>query len=111
MNKICVICGKEFEPHGPTITCGKQCSIINKRKIDKLYKKRQRIIRGRKTSNTTGIVDMNNKQSGNEFEREFCEMLSKDGFWSHFMGGSKNVQPADIIAVRNKKAYLIDVKE
>ena len=61
MNKICVICGKEFEPHGPAITCGKQCSIINKRKNDKLYKKRQRIIRGRKTSNTTGIVDMNNK--------------------------------------------------
>lgn len=65
MNKICVICGKEFEPHGPAITCGKECSIINKkmkqRKRYKLYKERQRIIRGRKTSNTTGIVDMNNK--------------------------------------------------
>ena len=33
---------------------------------------------------------MNNKQAGNEFEREFCEMLSSDGFWAHFMGGSKN---------------------
>ena len=54
---------------------------------------------------------MNNKQAGNEFEREFCEMLSKDGFWSHFMGGSKNGQPADIIAVRNEKAYLIDAKD
>ena len=65
MNKICVICGKEFEPHGTQITCGKECSIINKkmkkRKSDKLYKERQRIIRSRKTSNTTGIVDMNNK--------------------------------------------------
>ena len=45
---------------------------------------------------------MNNKQAGNEFEREFCEMLSKDGFWSHFMGGNRNGQPADIIAVRNE---------
>lgn len=54
---------------------------------------------------------MNNKQAGNEFEREFCEMLSKDGFWSHFMGGSKNGQPADIIAVRNERSYLIDAKD
>ena len=65
MNKICVICGKEFEPHGPAITCCKECSIINKkmkkRKSDKLHKERQRIIRGIKTSNTAGIVDMNNK--------------------------------------------------
>ena len=54
---------------------------------------------------------MNNKQAGNEFEREFCEMLAIDGFWSHFMGGNRNGQPADIIAVRNKKAYLIDAKD
>ena len=54
---------------------------------------------------------MNNKQAGNEFEREFCEILSKDGFWSHFMGGNRNGQPADIIAVRNEKAYLIDSKD
>ena len=54
---------------------------------------------------------MNNKQAGNEFEREFCEILASDGFWSHFMGGSKNGQPADIIAVRNEKAYLIDAKD
>ena len=54
---------------------------------------------------------MNNKQAGNEFEREFCEMLSKDGFWSRFMCGSKNGQPADIIAVRNERSYLIDAKD
>ena len=54
---------------------------------------------------------MNNKQAGNEFEREFCEILAIDGFWSHFMGGNRNGQPADIIAVRNKKAYLIDAKD
>ena len=54
---------------------------------------------------------MNNKQAGNEFEREFCEILAIDGFWSHFMGGNRNGQPADIIAVRNERAYLIDVKD
>ena len=54
---------------------------------------------------------MNNKQAGNEFEREFCEILAGDSFWSHFMGGNRNGQSADIIAVRNKKAYLIDAKD
>ena len=54
---------------------------------------------------------MNNKQAGNDFEREFCEILAGDGFWSHFMGGNKNGQPADIIAVRNERAYLIAAKD
>lgn len=54
---------------------------------------------------------MNNKQAGNKFEREFCERLARDNFWAHFMGGSKNGQPADIIAVRNEHAYLIDAKD
>ena len=54
---------------------------------------------------------MNNKQAGNNFEREFCEQLARDNFWVHFMGGSKNGQPADIIAVRNEHAYLIDAKD
>ena len=54
---------------------------------------------------------MNNKQAGNDFEREFCEILANNGFWAHFMGGSKNGQPADIIAVRNERAYLIDAKD
>jgi Holliday junction resolvase len=54
---------------------------------------------------------VNNKQAGNNFEREFCEQLARDKFWAHFMGGSKNGQPADIIAVRNEHAYLIDAKD
>ena len=56
-------------------------------------------------------MKVNNKQAGNEFEREFCEILAIDGFWSHFMGGNRNGQPADIIAVRNERAYLIDAKD
>ena len=49
---------------------------------------------------------MNNKQAGNEFEREFCEILASDGFWAHFMGGNKNGQPADIIAVKIGRAHV-----
>lgn len=52
---------------------------------------------------------MNNKKAGIEFEKDFCEQLAADGFWVHFMLGAK--QPADIIAVRDKKAYLIDAKD
>ena len=56
-------------------------------------------------------MTMNNKQAGTKFEREFCEQLASDGFWAHFMGGNKNGQPADIIAVKNEIAYLIDAKD
>lgn len=53
---------------------------------------------------------MNNKKLGNEFERELSEILSGYGFWVHLLNANKSGQPADIIAVKNKKAYLIDAK-
>ena len=53
---------------------------------------------------------MNNKTLGNNFEQELCERLSEYGFWCHNMAMNKSGQPADIIAVRNKVAYLIDAK-
>lgn len=53
---------------------------------------------------------MNNKTLGNSFEQELCEKLSEYGFWVHNMAMNKAGQPADIIAVRNKIAYLIDAK-
>lgn len=52
---------------------------------------------------------MNNKRAGTRLERAFCQQLAKDGFWVYFTNGNK--QPADIIAVRNEKAYLIDAKD
>lgn len=65
MNRICVICGKEFAPRGAQITCGKECSIINKkekRKItSKMFRERQKINRGRKASNIPGIVEISKK--------------------------------------------------
>ena len=53
---------------------------------------------------------MNNKTLGNDFEQELCEKLSEYGFWTHNLAMNKAGQPADIIAVKNKIAYLIDAK-
>lgn len=53
---------------------------------------------------------MNNKTLGNNFEQELCEKLSEYGFWVHNLAMNKAGQPADIIAVKNKIAYLIDAK-
>ncbi len=51
-----------------------------------------------------------NKKIGNSFEEELCNFLYSRGFWSHNFVQSKDGQPADVIAVRNGKAYLIDCK-
>lgn len=53
---------------------------------------------------------MNNKTLGNNFEIELCEKLFEYGFWVHPLNANKAGQPADIIAVKNKIAYLIDAK-
>lgn len=53
---------------------------------------------------------MNNKKLGSGFEQALCETLSKHGFWCHLLNANKAGQPADIIAVKNGKAYLIDAK-
>ena len=52
----------------------------------------------------------NNKYLGNKFEKELSEILYNAGYWVHLLNQNKNGQPADIIAVKNKKAYLIDAK-
>lgn len=51
-----------------------------------------------------------NKKVGNDFEAEFCDILSANGLWVHNMAQNKAGQPADVIAVKNKTAYLIDCK-
>lgn len=53
---------------------------------------------------------MNNKKLGNTFECAFCEALYARGFWVHNMAQNQAGQPADVIAARNGKAYLIDCK-
>lgn len=53
---------------------------------------------------------MSNKKIGNSFESEFCEMMFEHGWWIHNMAMNQAGQPADIIAVKNKNAFLIDCK-
>ena len=53
---------------------------------------------------------MTNKKLGNDFEAQFCEILFGEGFWCHNLAQSQAGQPADVIAVRNESAYLIDCK-
>lgn len=51
-----------------------------------------------------------NKKLGNTFETEFCEILGKHGCWVHNMAQNAAGQPADVIAVRDRIAFLIDCK-
>ena len=53
---------------------------------------------------------MSNRKLGNSFEQDFCETLAFHGFWAHNLAQNQAGQPADVIAVKNKKAYLIDCK-
>ena len=51
-----------------------------------------------------------NKRLGNDFEKELSEILYDAGYWVHLLNQNKNGQPADIIAVKNRMAFLIDAK-
>lgn len=53
---------------------------------------------------------MNNRKLGNGFEAELCDLLFNQGFWVHNLAQNQAGQPADVMAVRNKVAYLIDCK-
>lgn len=52
-----------------------------------------------------------NRAVGNAFEQEFSELLYAYGFWVHRLTQDSAGQPADLIAVKNKTAYLIDCKD
>ena len=51
-----------------------------------------------------------NKSLGNSFESEFCDRLFQKCYWVHNMAQNASGQPADVIAVKNGMAYLIDCK-
>ena len=55
---------------------------------------------------------MTNKKIGNDFEQEYAEILSENGWWVTLLTPKRHIgsQPADIIAVKNNKAILIDCK-
>lgn len=51
-----------------------------------------------------------NKKIGNATEKKVIEMLAKNGYWCHLFGYKAEGQPCDIIALKNNKSVLIDVK-
>ena len=53
-----------------------------------------------------------NKRLGNEFEREFAKLLSDKGYWITMLTPKNHIgsQPADLIAVKENRACLIDCK-
>lgn len=55
---------------------------------------------------------MNNKTLGNNFERELAETLSKEDWWVTLLTPNQHTgaQPADLIAVKDNRAILIDCK-
>lgn len=54
----------------------------------------------------------NNKILGNNFEKELAEILSKKGYWVTLLTPKQHIgsQPADLIAVKDNRAILIDCK-
>ena len=53
---------------------------------------------------------LSNRSTGTRFETELCEILFRHEFWAHNLAQNKSGQPADVIAVRKDKPYLIDCK-
>lgn len=55
-------------------------------------------------------ADMSNKTAGNAFEREFCDILSHNGFWAHILQDNRNGQPFDIISAKDGNTLVFDCK-
>ena len=53
---------------------------------------------------------MNNKKTGSRFEYEVADRLREMGWWVHLLTQNSAGQPADLIAVQNNRAVLIDCK-
>lgn len=54
---------------------------------------------------------MNNKTRGTRWERQFCDILAREGYWVHFMAPDNHgAQPFDVIAVKDGAAFAFDCK-
>lgn len=51
-----------------------------------------------------------NRTVGGRFEEELCELLAANGWWAHNLAQNQVGQPADVIAVKDDLAVLIDCK-
>lgn len=53
---------------------------------------------------------MTTKKVGNKSERDFVELMANKGWWCHLFAYNVNGQPCDVIALKDDRALLIDVK-
>lgn len=54
---------------------------------------------------------MNNKRLGNQWEKEFCNLLASKGYWVHFIASNRaGQQPFDVIAVKDNIPFAFDCK-
>ncbi len=53
---------------------------------------------------------MRNKTVGAAFEREFADILSRNGFWVHVLQDNRNGQPFDIISAKDDNPRVFDCK-
>lgn len=56
------------------------------------------------------MTEISNKALGTSYEERVAEELHRYGFWVHLLKQGASGQPADLIACRNGRAYLIDAK-
>ena len=52
-----------------------------------------------------------NRTVGVRFENDLCDLLAECGWWAHNLAQNQTGQPADVIAVKNNIAVLIDCKD
>lgn len=57
-------------------------------------------------------MKLSNKKLGNDFEKEFAEILRRKGYWVTMLTPKQYIgsQPADLIAIKDNKPILIDCK-
>lgn len=53
---------------------------------------------------------MKQKKIGNDTERKCLDLLQGMGYWCHLFAYNKNGQPCDVVAIKDNKAFLVDVK-
>lgn len=63
-----------------------------------------------KITNGGRCYEVTNRVLGCGFEQELCDLLAEHGYWAHNLAQNQIGQPADVIAVKDNVAVLIDCK-
>lgn len=53
---------------------------------------------------------MNNKQIGNQTEKQFAQYMYQQGWWVHLLSYNQNGQPFDAVMTRGNVTWFLDIK-